>query len=94
MLLLPRRGIELWKDVREVVLLHSPAPVVVLLPFADDRLEEAALRNGAQACCSLWENLDAVRLVFRRAGRPARRARCPDPMSRLPQSSAGGRREA
>ncbi|WP_224360557.1 DNA-binding response regulator [Hyalangium versicolor] len=38
-----------------------PAPVFVLLPFADERLMQRALRLGARGCFALGQPLDELR---------------------------------
>ena len=38
-----------------------PAPIFVLLPFADDRLMQRALRLGARGCFALGQPLEALR---------------------------------
>jgi DNA-binding NarL/FixJ family response regulator len=52
-----------------------PAPVFVLLPFADDRLMQRALRMGARGCFALGQPLEVllqmVLAVRQGSGRPA-----------------------
>lgn len=38
-----------------------PAPVFVLLPFADDRMMQRALRLGARGCFALGQPLEGLR---------------------------------
>jgi DNA-binding NarL/FixJ family response regulator len=38
-----------------------PAPIFVLLPFADDRLMQRALRLGARGCFALGQPLEVLR---------------------------------
>ncbi|KFE69382.1 hypothetical protein [Hyalangium minutum] len=38
-----------------------PAPVFVLLPFADDRMMQRALRLGARGCFALGQPLEVLR---------------------------------
>jgi DNA-binding NarL/FixJ family response regulator len=53
----------------------SPAPVFVLLPFADDRLMQRALRMGARGCFALGQPMEVllqmVLAVLQGSGRPA-----------------------
>ncbi|GMU01749.1 hypothetical protein KH5H1_58690 [Corallococcus caeni] len=43
----------------------AAAPVVVLLPFADERLVSRALCQGARACFALGRPLDELRALLR-----------------------------
>jgi hypothetical protein len=38
-----------------------PAPIFVLVPFADERLMQLALRLGARACFALGQPMDELR---------------------------------
>lgn len=38
-----------------------PAPIFVLLPFADDRMMQRALRMGARGCFALGQPLEGLR---------------------------------
>jgi DNA-binding NarL/FixJ family response regulator len=52
-----------------------PAPVFILLPFADDRMMQRALRLGARGCFALGQPLEGLRrmvlAVLPSSGRPA-----------------------
>jgi DNA-binding NarL/FixJ family response regulator len=52
-----------------------PAPVFILLPFADDRMMQRALRLGARGCFALGQPLEGLRrmvlAVLPASGRPA-----------------------
>jgi DNA-binding NarL/FixJ family response regulator len=50
-----------------------PAPVFVLLPFADDRLVQRALRLGARGCFALGQPLEALRQMVLAVLQPPRR---------------------
>lgn len=58
-----------------------PAPVFILLPFADERMMQRALRLGARGCFALGQPLEGLRrmvlAVLPASGRPA-----PTPASR------------
>ena len=68
-------GIALFLDAGDaarpdLVLTHArdcaaTAPVVVLLPFADERLVSRALCQGARACFALGRPLDELRALLR-----------------------------
>lgn len=64
-----------------------PAPVFVLLPFADDRMMQRALRLGARGCFALGQPLEGLRrmvlAVLPASGRPAPP---PSPRTRSPHS--------
>jgi DNA-binding NarL/FixJ family response regulator len=47
-----------------------PAPIFVLLPFADERLMQRALRLGARGCFALGQPLEALRQMVLAAARP------------------------
>jgi DNA-binding NarL/FixJ family response regulator len=50
-----------------------PAPVVVLVPFTDERMIQRALRLGARGCFALGQPLEALcRLVIAEAPRQGR----------------------
>ena len=47
-------------------LAHTPqAPVIVLLPFAEERLQRRALELGARGCFALGQPLEALRALVR-----------------------------
>jgi DNA-binding NarL/FixJ family response regulator len=52
-----------------------PAPVFILLPFADERMMQRALRLGARGCFALGQPLEGLRqmvlAVLPASGRPA-----------------------
>jgi DNA-binding NarL/FixJ family response regulator len=64
-----------------------PAPVFILLPFADERMTQRALRLGARGCFALGQPLEELRRMVlavlpassRSAPTPASRARPPHP---------------
>ena len=55
----------------------GPAPVVVLLPFDDERLRSAALKLGARGCYALGTPLEELKELLRDVvdGSPVREAR-------------------
>jgi DNA-binding NarL/FixJ family response regulator len=63
-----------------------PAPVFILLPFADERMMQRALRLGARGCFALGQPLEGLRrmvlAVLPASGRPA----TPAPRARPPHS--------
>ncbi len=53
-----------------------PAPVVILLPFADERMMQRALRLGARGCFALGQPLEGLRrMVLAVLAASPRRAR-------------------
>lgn len=64
-----------------------PAPVFILLPFADERMMQRALRLGARGCFALGQPLEVLRRMVlavlpsfpRSASTPAPRAKPPPP---------------
>lgn len=64
-----------------------PAPVFILLPFADEQMMQRALRLGARGCFALGQPLEGLRRMVlavlpasgRLASAPAPRARPPRP---------------
>jgi len=69
-----------------------PAPVFILLPFADDRMMQRALRLGARGCFALGQPLEGLRrmvlAVLPASGRPA-----PTPAPRTRSSHSEGNDE-
>ncbi len=66
-----------------------PAPVFILLPFADEQMMQRALRLGARGCFALGQPLEGLRrmvlAVLPASGRPA-----PTPAHRAKPSRTGG----
>ncbi len=65
-----------------------PAPIFVLLPFADDRLMQRALRLGARGCFALGQPLEALRQMVLAVLHPPRRP-APAPATRGKHPSQG-----
>ena len=65
-----------------------PAPIFVLLPFADDRLMQRALRLGARGCFALGQPLEALRQMVLAVLQPSRRS-TPAPATRGKHPSQG-----
>ncbi|WP_224249577.1 response regulator [Hyalangium gracile] len=62
-----------------------PAPVFILLPFADDRLMQRALRLGARGCFALGQPLEGLRQMLLAALPASGRAATPSaPRRRTP----------
>lgn len=66
-----------------------PAPVVVLLPFADEPMRQRALRLGARGCFALGEPIDELRRMVL-AVLPAPRRSTPVAVPRTRASRPGG----
>lgn len=68
-----------------------PAPIFILLPFADERMMQRALRLGARGCFALGQPLEGLRrmvlAVLPASGRPA-----PTPAPRTRPPHSGGER--
>ncbi len=65
-----------------------PAPLFVLLPFADDRLMQRALRLGARGCFALGQPLEALRQMVLAVLQPPRKP-TPAPATRGKHPSQG-----
>lgn len=69
-----------------------PAPVFILLPFADERMMQRALRLGARGCFALGQPLEGLRRMLL-AVLPASGRTAPTPDPRARSSHSGGNDE-
>ncbi len=72
---------------------EEAAPVVVLLPFEDDRLRSLALNLGARGCYALGTPLEELKRVLRDVVEELSRPRGPWGMSDAPAMGARGRHD-
>jgi len=63
-----------------------PAPVFILLPFADDRMMQRALRLGARGCFALGQPLEGLRRMVLAVLPASSRSAAPAPRTRPPHS--------
>ncbi|WP_426757452.1 DNA-binding response regulator [Myxococcus sp. Y35] len=76
------RGESLQRQLQRARELSAQAPVIVLVPFADERLVGLALRLGARDCFALGRPLEELRRVLL--------AHVPGPQSAAAFISSGG----